>query len=62
MKDRSVHLVPGSRQKKWASPVAGGVCVRREENLSGREYEDLGVSYGVSLPGKLQSKIIRPLT
>lgn len=57
MKDLSVQLVPGSRQRKQASPVTGGVCVRQEEDLSGREYEDIGMSYSISLPGDLQSKI-----
>lgn len=52
----------GSRQRKWASPVTGGVPVRQKGDLSGREYEDTKMSYGISLPGDLQSKIYFPLT
>lgn len=62
MKDLSVQFVPVSRQRIQASPVTGGVCVRQEEDLSGREYEDIGMSYGISLPGDLHSKIYFPLT
>lgn len=50
------------RPRKQASPVTGGVHVRQEEDLSGREDKDTGMSYGTSLPGHLQSKIYFPLT
>lgn len=36
--------------------------VRQEGDLSGWEYEDTKMSYGISLPGDLQSKIYFPLT
>lgn len=57
MKDLSVQLVPGSRQRKRASPEKGVVCVRQAEDLSGREYKDIAVSYGIYLLRDLQSKI-----
>ena len=36
--------------------------MRQEGDLSGWEYEDTKMSYGISLLGDLQSKIYFPLT
>lgn len=62
MKDLLFSSCQGARQRQRASPVMGGVHVRQEGDLSGREYEDTKMSYGISLPGDLQSKIYFPLT